>query len=158
MDPVGCELRHMHHTIPINLSYFRQVCVEDGKIRNVPTHLNFGFPSVLTISFKKVPSGLKKRILHLVWFLFGCNLSVEKRPTIFQPVIAMQILSKHIFPVCPFYSLQYIYVCVACIHSTSRSILDYLSKLPWNVSAIRFVHFLTWLIIITSIYHHKFGT
>ena len=32
------------------------------------------------------------------------------------------------------------------------------SKSPWNVCTIGRIHFLTWLIIITSVYHHKFST
>ena len=32
------------------------------------------------------------------------------------------------------------------------------SKSPWNVSTIGRVLFLTWLIIITSVNHHKFST
>ena len=78
---------------------------------------------MLTISFKSVPSGLKKRIL---------NSTSSKRTKNFANTS-----------------------CKTC----NKSIIHAdVSKSPWNVSTIGRVLFLTWLIIITSVNHHKFST
>ena len=78
---------------------------------------------MLTISFKSVPSGLKKRIL---------NSTSSKRTKNFANTS-----------------------CNTC----NKSIIHAdVIKSPWNVSTIGRVHFLAWLIIITSVYHHKFST